>query len=120
MTATADLLQLSLLCSVLPVQQARTTRVHRCGFTPIQAKCAGWLHRNSSKLQQLLHEPGTLLHEYKDNIHVAEDPATAGISSTIIRKELGQVNTFLKAFYKLRLWCTSACNGLQQFCSISL
>ena len=47
--------------------------------------------RNSTKLDQLLHEPGNLLNDFKDNIHIAEDPATAGISSTIIRQQLRQV-----------------------------
>ncbi|KAL0029258.1 hypothetical protein WJX79_006000 [Trebouxia sp. C0005] len=49
--------------------------------------------RNSAKLHQLLQEQGNLLHEHRHNIHVAEDPATAGISSTIIRQEIGQGNT---------------------------
>ncbi len=50
-----------------------------------------WSYRNSAKLHQLLQEQGNLLHEHRHNIHVAEDPATAGISSTIIRQEIGQV-----------------------------
>lgn len=49
--------------------------------------------RNSAKLHQLLQEQGNLLHEHRHNVHVAEDPATAGISSTIIRQEIGQGNT---------------------------
>ncbi len=48
-------------------------------------------YRNSAKLHQLLQQQGNLLHEHRQNIYVAEDPATAGISSTIIRQEIGQV-----------------------------
>lgn len=49
--------------------------------------------RDSTKLEQLLHDSGTLLSEYKQNIFIAKDPATAGISSTIIRQEIAKGNS---------------------------
>ena len=54
--------------------------------------CCMWHGRNSKGLVGLLQAPGTLLNEYIHNIHVIEDPATAGISSTNIRHELQQVS----------------------------
>ena len=53
---------------------------------------SSWHGRNSQGLDELLQKPGTLLGEFRNNIYVTEDPATAGISSTHIRHELGQVS----------------------------
>lgn len=51
--------------------------------------------RDSTGLQQLLDKKGCLLNEYKHNIHVVLDPATSGISSTILRQQLRYVSFYV-------------------------
>ena len=58
---------------------------------PLVGSNCCWHCRNSQGLDELLQKPGTLLSEFRNNIHVTQDPATAGISSTQIRHQLAQV-----------------------------
>ena len=64
--------------------------------------CHCWNCRNTQGLDDLLQKPGTVLSEFRNNLHVTQDPATAGISSTHIRHELGQVILMLQRHCRLQ------------------
>ena len=65
-------------------------------FTDACAEAFVLLNRDSTGLQQLLDKEGCLLNEYKQNIHVVDDPSTSGISSTILRQQLRYVSHLLQ------------------------
>lgn len=79
-----------LVCHACP-EHVVILRPNCLSWASVYFQSSSWHDRNSQGLDELLQKPGTLISEYKDNIHVTQDPATAGISSTQIRKELGQV-----------------------------
>ena len=49
--------------------------------------------REGEDIADVLEKPGSILHEYRDNVLVVEDPHRSNISSTLLRKEVEQVSS---------------------------
>ena len=49
--------------------------------------------RSSVELEELVEVKGTLLHKYRDNITIVENPIPNEISSTLVRMEIQQGNS---------------------------
>lgn len=46
--------------------------------------------RQGTDVEQLLQQPGSLLHKYRDNIIIVEEPVPNQVSSTAVRQQLAQ------------------------------
>lgn len=64
--------------------------VHNC--TCVFSRGSTAVLREGVSLRAMVTQPNTILYEYRNNIIIVDEPVSNNISSTLVRKLIGQVH----------------------------